>query len=570
MTNLDAFISHIRRLAESGSVGSDFSAALLLSAFIFNVKPARILQLGLGTGEFTVAAVHSLRMMNLAGLTCVDDWRAWQGREPEGVEQLRRAGVTIVAPVTFSNYIKTMADTAFRIILAKGRHIVEQDLLEDCLTICGPEGFLLLHGVDQIAQRQVDLIKKRIPGCSILHLNPGCVSQGVTLISLQERKNKNCSQAKIGTGGSNKSIYLGLVKGDGYGWGVCSRYLIQELSKKRTIHVLSESDGSASSPKLDGVLFQALTNIHLEPMFAEARGGRNIGYTFFENELTPQSVENAKKYDLVLGGSTWCRERLLEKGIKNCDVLIQGIDPDLFYPIETNPTPDRFVIFSGGKFELRKGQDLVLKAVKVLQDRYPDVWLVNCWYNLWPASTKLMGYSRHIRFEHHEGASWEQTMNRTYVENGLDVKRIITHQLLPQNKQRDLFAQTDIGVFPNRCEGGTNLVLMEYMACAKPVIASNTSGHKDIVTKDNALVLKDLSDFYVRDAGGTLIARWEEPSLDELIAQLEYAYHNRSAIQEVGCRAGHDLMRFTWQQSAGRLIDLIDELEESDRQDRWS
>ena len=32
----------------------------------------------------------------------------------------------------------------------------------------------------------------------------------------------------------------------------------------------------------------------------------------------------------------------------------------------------------------------MLEAFKILQDKYPDMWLVNCWYNLWPESMRLM------------------------------------------------------------------------------------------------------------------------------------------------------------------------------------
>ena len=353
-------------------------------------------------------------------------------------------------------------------------------------------------------------------------------------------------------------IHLGLVQGDGYGWGVCSRYLIKELSKERPVLVLNPEDGSSENPSLPGAMFQALTNVDFDPMFPKARAERNFGYTFFENELTERSRNWAKHFDKVLGGSSWCIERMHAHGITNCDVLIQGIDPEIFYPIDDPPDPERFVIFSGGKFELRKGQDLVLRAVKIMQDKYPDVWLVNCWYNFWPASTRLMSYSSHIRFEHRNEEPWTATMARTYADNGLDSGRIVTCELMPQNLQRDLYSRTDIGLFPNRCEGGTNLVLMEYMACARPVIASDTSGHRDIVNKNNALLLNQLSPFNVTDAKGELIARWQEPSLDEIVAQLEFAYHHRRHIRQIGLQAGSDLKQFTWALSARRLLEIME------------
>ena len=355
----------------------------------------------------------------------------------------------------------------------------------------------------------------------------------------------------------NAMLYLGLVKGNNYGWGVCSRYLIDGLSGLRPVRVLTEQQSFEAGRRLDGKLLQALTGADFGPLYESARGTANFGYTFFENELNQQSEENARRFDLVLAGSTWCRDRMQERGISNCDVLIQGVDPDLFHPIEERTSPDRFVIFSGGKFELRKGQDLVLRAVKVLQEKYPDVYLVNCWYNLWPQSAQQMACSPHISFRYNRNASWTDLMRRTYLENGLDPGRITTMELVAYRQQRELFKQTDIGIFPNRCEGGTNLVLMEYMACAKPAIVSYTSGHKDIVTEKNSLLLSQMRDLEITNARGALIGRWQEPCLDELVSRLEYAYHHRNHLREIGHQAGLDLSHYTWKRCARRLNGLI-------------
>ena len=353
-----------------------------------------------------------------------------------------------------------------------------------------------------------------------------------------------------------QTLYLGLVEGNNYGWGVCSHYLIKELSKLWVCRVLKTSNGSVVNSQLDGKLFQALTGVDFFPMFERARGRENYGYTFFENELTSQSLDNAKRYDLVLGGSTWCRDRMLERGIMNCGVLIQGIDPELFSPVEDETDPERFVIFSGGKFEMRKGQDLVLRAVKILQEKYPDIWLVNCWYNIWPESMRLMEHSPYIRFEMRPG-SYQELMQHTYELNGLDSSRIVTCELMPAKLQRELYRKTDIGVFPNRCEGGTNLVLMEYMACGKPVIASFASGHTDVVNDKNALLLTHMREWVLTGPDRTVFARWQDPPLDELVAKIEYAYHHRRDIKRLGQTAGEDMKRFTWKHTAERLLGML-------------
>jgi len=356
----------------------------------------------------------------------------------------------------------------------------------------------------------------------------------------------------------SESLYIGLKAGKNYGWGVCSDYLTKELSKLIPVQILDDSDAAGTQTDVPGTLFQALRNVHLFPLFEKVRGTKNFGYTFFENELSQYSVENAKRFDSILAGSTWCKDRLAEKGIANSDVLIQGVDPNKFYPIRQRKPSRNFVIFSGGKFELRKGQDLVLRAVKILQEKYDDIILVNCWYNLWPQSIQLMASSAHIRLPDRNVKPWQQFMNALCELNGLKTDTVKTYELLPNYMLRSIYQGTDIGIFPNRCEGGTNLVLMEYMACAKPVIASNTSGHRDIITDQNAICLNDMRDISILDSTKRLIGRWQEPSLDELIDKIEYAYHNRDEIRRIGERAGEDLKNFTWGKSASSLLDIID------------
>lgn len=352
-------------------------------------------------------------------------------------------------------------------------------------------------------------------------------------------------------------LYLAMPPpAENFGWGLCSKYFSEELSKFIKIHNLDFKRNSTEKLHISGKVFHALTGINFDALFAGVRGTENFAYTFFENELNEKSIENAKKYNLILGGSSWCRDRMLEKGIKNCGVLIQGIDSQKFFPITKEKNQNRFIVFSGGKFELRKGQDLVLKAIKILQEKYDDIILVNCWANMWPESMHLMSSSPYITYEYKTG-EWHEVMSHIYRLNGLDEKRIMTIGLVPNETQRELYQQTDIGVFPNRCEGGTNLVLMEYMACAKPVIASNTSGHKDIINEQNAMLLNDLRDFTLSDSSKAVVARWQEPSLDELIAQLEFAYHHRDMIKTIGKSAGEDLKQFTWQKSAQQLVQHV-------------
>ena len=239
-----------------------------------------------------------------------------------------------------------------------------------------------------------------------------------------------------------------------------------------------------ATQRVEYPVLQAITDNTLRPWLINLKGTFNAGYTFFEmNVLPPQSIQNGiDKFDMIVTGSKWCEEVLRNHGLNSVTTIIQGIDPQLFNPAHSEKElfKDRFVVFSGGKFEFRKGQDIVIRAYKVLQDRHPDVMLVNAWYNPWPFSMKTMENSPYINCEIME-TDYLKAVNGILHANGIDLDRVIT--VLPKNNAQmaRLYKNTDVGLFPNRCEGGTNLVLMEYMACGKPVIGGRSGGVVDAV-----------------------------------------------------------------------------------------
>jgi len=242
--------------------------------------------------------------------------------------------------------------------------------------------------------------------------------------------------------------------------------------------------------------------------------------------------------------------------------VIQGLDARLFHACcdgtRRRLLIDKFVVFSGGKFELRKGQDIVIRAYKVLQDRHADVMLVNAWHNPWPAEFETMSQSKLIRFPRAKGPH-VQLVNRILADNGIDLQRVVSCHQQSNVAMPPIYWNTDVGLFPNRCEGGTNLVLMEYMACGKAVVAVDTTGHADIVNACNALVIGTKGETTVRDAGGVPMAVWPEPDLDDAIDKLEWAYQNRDKMRELGCRAAKDLEPFTWRRTAEGFRRIIHE-----------
>lgn len=63
-----------------------------------------------------------------------------------------------------------------------------------------------------------------------------------------------------------------------------------------------------------------------------AKGSLNVGIIFFEDtHLTPQALDKAKNYDVIVAGSNWNAEVLKGYGLSDVRMVRQGIDPTIFH-----------------------------------------------------------------------------------------------------------------------------------------------------------------------------------------------------------------------------------------------
>lgn len=326
---------------------------------------------------------------------------------------------------------------------------------------------------------------------------------------------------------------LSMPSGSAHGWGVAGTYLTREIAKL---------------PPMKGVTLHCVKGYDLQPLDPAAWDTRNIGYTFFEDNVSviAHTATAARRWDFMVAGSRWCEYNLRVGGFTSTCTILQGIDHTIFHPAPCLRSRDRFVVFSGGKFELRKGQDIVIRAMRVLMERHDDVFLSCAWYNQWPFSLKTMERSPLIGYRH-EDAECGDVLARTLAENGIPPQRVVIHPLMDNSLMREVYLGSDIGLFPNRCEGGNNMVMCEYMACGRTVIASNQTGHADVIDAENAFPLRSYTPF-LYDMHGQGI--WFEPELEEVIESLEEAYRQRDTLHRKGMVAAASMGRLTWEDAA--------------------
>ena len=340
-----------------------------------------------------------------------------------------------------------------------------------------------------------------------------------------------------------KLYYLG-APGDGFGWGVANKNLIRELAQLCDLELASRK-----RHKFDAPIFLPIDRPDLKPP-VKYRAPRVMGYAFAEWPLPPIAKHHATQYDIIFAGSTWCAQRihaccssrgdeaLTEKS--KVRVLLQGIDHSLFSP---HPPSERkgFTVFSGGKFEFRKGQDLVLAAMRIFMAAHSDVILICSWENQWAQSILSMKNSWLIDFED--------------PLRGLPEDRVIFLPPVPNEKMAALYAQSHIGLFPNRCEAGTNLVMCEFMACSRPVIATYATGHKDVFGSLNLNLNPNLNlPSYLLSNGQYDPAGWFNAEVSDIVSMLEHAYTHRSELEARGQACAELVQHLTWSQCAQQIV----------------
>ncbi len=254
--------------------------------------------------------------------------------------------------------------------------------------------------------------------------------------------------------------YCGYEPGaSGFGWATCNTNLRAALGA----HFRLVERGVAD------VDFVPIVDHALNPV-ATPTADIRLAYTFFESQLEAGARDNSEQFDTVFCGSTWCKRRLEDAGVKNARVLIQGVDGAIFRPGPRVPD-GKYRIFSGGKCEYRKGQDLVIDAFACFAKSNPDAHLVCAWHNPWPSL---------IPFRNPSSVGQSELFKMVLMASGIPPSQFT---VLPHLGAAELAAEmrnTDIGLFPNRCEGGTNLVAMEYLSCGRPIVANLATGHADL------------------------------------------------------------------------------------------
>jgi glycosyltransferase involved in cell wall biosynthesis len=286
-------------------------------------------------------------------------------------------------------------------------------------------------------------------------------------------------------------------------------------------------------------------------------GSPSIGVIFFEEAMDAAALARAHRFALVITGSSWNEQLLRAYGVEPVRTVLQGVDPSHFHiGPKLGLMPDRFLIFSGGKAEIRKGQDLVLAAFTIFAARHPEAVLVTAWHSPWPRLARTLdrtGKTAPVAFNK-DGAVDVHAWARA---NGVPSSQILDLGNVPNALMPSVLREMNVAVFPNRAEGGTNLVAMECMACGLPVILSRNTGHLDLIEDDNCYALEHQQPVPGAFAGVGGVSGWGESDVDELVTRLEQVFSDHAEAARRGALAANTVSKLSWAATAAGVKTLV-------------
>ena len=130
-----------------------------------------------------------------------------------------------------------------------------------------------------------------------------------------------------------------------------------------------------------------------------------------------------------------------------------------------------------------------------------------------------------------------------------------------------LIKQADVAVFASRCEGGTNLMAMETLACGVPTLISANTGHLDLLAMGfgHALPMGQagrgrVSPDALKAYGGDPLGLWGETDPEELLQWWLRIAAERKAWCSIGRKHASAVRSLSWRESMRKLLMLVEEL----------
>lgn len=270
------------------------------------------------------------------------------------------------------------------------------------------------------------------------------------------------------------------------GYGITGLNVVKALSKKTLValwpmhqpQVTTGEDAELISNCIQRTQFPdfdapCIRIWHQHDMSQFVGKGKHIGYPIFElDQFSNLEIHHLSSLDHIFVCSNWAKG-VVEENIPSfkgkVSVVPLGVDSTIFAPCDQNSSGPT-VFFNCGKFEIRKGHDVL---VEIFNKAFSDNDDVQLW---------LMCENPFL--DEDEKKKW----HNLYHGSKLGSKIRIIPRLSTQKEVYSIMSKIDCGIFPSKAEGW-NLELLELMSCGKNVITTNYAAHTEFCNASNALLV---------------------------------------------------------------------------------
>lgn len=340
------------------------------------------------------------------------------------------------------------------------------------------------------------------------------------------------------------------------GYGLASLNILKELSKQNNVVFFPIGQPSLSSQEDYDLVLRLFNNKidcdinapyikiwHQFDLFDHVGRGKYFAFPFFElDTFNKLEINSLSVPDSIMTTSRWASDIVQKHVETQTGIVPLGVDLNIFdHTKYMQKDSDKYIFLNIGKWEIRKGHDILLE---LFETAFPDDDNVELWIL---ASENTNSYSKPEELDR-----WKSMYNKSRVKlfSGVDSQKDIAQ----------LMSKSSCGLYPSRAEGW-NLELLESMAMNKPVITTNYSAHTEFCTQDNSFLVNisetekayDGKAFY----GQGNWAKIGSKEKDQIIDYMRYVAKNNIKTNSNGIKTANT---FSWANSAKCLLRCISEI----------
>lgn len=262
--------------------------------------------------------------------------------------------------------------------------------------------------------------------------------------------------------------------------------------------------------------------------------GNYFAFPFFElDKFNEVELKHLTVPDTIFVASNWAKNVIENNGISTkVEVVPLGVDMSVFNSdLFPNKENDKYIFLNMGKWEVRKGHDILLQ---IFNNAFPNEKNVELWIL---ASEITNSYS-----SAEELSKWKKMYDHPRVKIIPGVQR---HSDIAK-----IISMADCGIYPSRAEGW-NLEALETMAMNKPVIITDYSAHTEFCNKDNSYLIditdKELAFDGKAFRGQGFWAKFDAQQIDQTISYMRHVYSSNIRINPDGVETAK---KFSWDNAA--------------------